>query len=71
MVGWHHWLNGHEFATQGDNNGQRSLVCCSSQGYKELDMTATEQQKQKIIKANDVLRIMKNIQSIVQLNLFL
>ena len=27
-VGWHHWLNGCEFEqTQGDSDGQRSLVC--------------------------------------------
>ena len=31
MVGWYHWLNGHEFEqTQGDSEGHRSLVCCSS-----------------------------------------
>ena len=31
VVGWHHWLNGHEFKqTQGDSNGQRSLACYSS-----------------------------------------
>ena len=31
MVGWHHWLNGHEFEqTLGDREGQGSLVCCSS-----------------------------------------
>ena len=31
MVGWHHWLNGHEFQqTQGDSEVQGSLVCCSS-----------------------------------------
>ena len=31
MVGWHHWLNGHEFEqTPGDGEGQGSLVCCSS-----------------------------------------
>ena len=30
MIGWHHWLNGHEFEqTQGDSDGQRSLACCS------------------------------------------
>ena len=35
----HHWLNGHEFEqTQGDGVGQRSLLCCSSWGHKELDM---------------------------------
>ena len=40
MVGWYHWLNGHEFEqTQGDGEGQGSLVCCSSWGHKESDMT--------------------------------
>ena len=30
MVGWHHWLIGHEFEqTPGDSEGQESLVCCS------------------------------------------
>ena len=38
MVGWHHRLNGHEFEqTQGDSEGQGSLVCCSPCGHKELD----------------------------------
>ena len=40
MVGWHHWLNGHEFEkTLGDNEEQGSLVCCNSWGLKELDTT--------------------------------
>ena len=40
MVGWHHWLNGHEFEqTQGNSEGQRSLACCSSWGLKQSDMT--------------------------------
>ena len=40
MVGWLHWLNGHEFEqTPGDSEGQRSLACCSSWDHKELDMT--------------------------------
>ena len=35
MVGWHHWLNGHEFEqTQKDSDGQGSLVCCSSWGCR-------------------------------------
>ena len=39
-VGWHHWLNGCEFEqTPGDNGGQGNVVCCSSSGCKELDMT--------------------------------
>ena len=30
MVGWHHQLNGNEFAqTLGDSEGQGSLVCCN------------------------------------------
>ena len=40
IVGWHHQLSGHEFEqTQRDNEGQGSLVCCTSWGHKELDMT--------------------------------
>ena len=40
MVGWHHWLNGHEFEeTPEVGDGQRSLACCSPWGRKELDTT--------------------------------
>ena len=40
MVQWHHHLKGHEFEqTLGDNEGQGSLMCCSSWGSKELDTT--------------------------------
>ena len=40
MVGWHHRLNGHEFAqTPGDGEGQGSLASCSPWGCKELDIT--------------------------------
>ena len=40
MVGWHHWLNGHEFEwAPGVGDGQESLVCCSPWGHKELDTT--------------------------------
>ena len=38
MVGWHHWLNEHEFEQGlGDGEGQGSLACCSSWGCKESD----------------------------------
>ena len=48
MVGWHHWLNGHEFEqTLEDGGGQRSLVCCSPWSCKQsdtiYDWTTTEQ----------------------------
>ena len=40
MVGWHHQLNGHEFAqTLRDSEGQGSLVSCSPWGLKESDMS--------------------------------
>ena len=40
MVGWHHWLNGHEFEqAPGVGDGQGSLVCCSPWGHNESDMT--------------------------------
>ena len=40
MVGWHHWLDGHEFEQAlGVGDGQGSLVCCSPWGRKELDTT--------------------------------
>ena len=40
MVGWHHWLNGHEFEQAlGVGDEQRSLACCSPLGRKESDMT--------------------------------
>ena len=33
-------INGHEFEqTQGDGEGQGSLVCCSPWGHEDLDMT--------------------------------
>ena len=40
MVGWHHWLKGHESEqTLGDSEGQGSLACCHSWGRKELYTT--------------------------------
>ena len=40
MVGWHHWLDGHELEqAPWDGEGQSSLACCSPWGLKELDMT--------------------------------
>ena len=38
MVGWHPWLDGHEFEqTLGDGKGQGSLACCSPWSHKELE----------------------------------
>ena len=40
MVGWHHWLDGHEFEqVLGVGDRQGSLACCSPWGHKESDTT--------------------------------
>ena len=40
IVGWHHWLDGHEFKqAPGVGDGQGGLMCCSPWGRKESDMT--------------------------------
>ena len=40
MVGWHHWLNGHEFEqAPGIGDGQDSLVCFNPWGRKESNTT--------------------------------
>ena len=56
MVGWHHWLEGHEFEQAlGIGDGQGGLACCSPWGHKESE--TTEQLKwtkmeRKFIKGN-------------------
>ena len=38
MVGWYHWLNGHELKqTSGDGEVRGNLLCYSPWGCKELD----------------------------------
>ena len=40
MVGWHHWLDRHEFEQAlGVGDAQASLACCNPWGCKELDVT--------------------------------
>ena len=40
MVGWHHWLDGHELEqAPGVGDGQGSLPCCHPWGCRELDTT--------------------------------
>ena len=40
MVGWHYWLDGHEFEKPpGVSDRQGSLAYCISWGHKESDMT--------------------------------
>ena len=51
MVGWHHWLNGHDFEqTPGDSEEQGILACCSPRGHKVGHDLVTKQQTQWCIK---------------------
>ena len=53
MVGWPHWLKGHEFEQAlGDGEGQGSLACCSPWGHKELDMTEQLNNNKQILSGN-------------------
>ena len=46
MVGWYHWLGGHEFEQPpGVGDGQGSLACCRPWGRKESDTTELKKQK--------------------------
>ena len=52
MVGWNHWLNGHEFGhTLGDGEGQGNLVCCSPWGQTQRVRynLVTEQQHSDVL----------------------
>ena len=44
MLGWHHWLNGHEFEqAPGNGEGQGSLACCSLWGRRVRHDWVTKQ----------------------------
>ena len=59
MVGWHRWLNGHEFEQAlGDGEGQRSLACCSPWGHSESDMTEWLNINNLLVKYS-ILRVLK------------
>ena len=46
MVGWHHWLNGHELKqTPGDRERQGSLACCSSWSHRVRHDFVSQQQQ--------------------------
>ena len=45
MVGWYHWLNGHDCEPLRDSEGQGSLACCSPWGHRVGHDLATEQQQ--------------------------
>jgi len=55
MVGWHHWLDGHEFEqAPGVGDGQGSLACCSPWGHKESNRTENVNNFQNNPKMKDI-----------------
>ena len=62
VVGWHHWLDGHEFEqAPGVGDGQGRLACHSPWGHKELDTAELNwtEKSSKILIPN-VKTILKN-----------
>ena len=56
IVGWHHWLDGHEFEQAlGVGDGQGNLEGCSPWGCKESDMTERLNWTEKVIAVDNKL----------------
>ena len=57
MVGWHHWLNGHEFEqTLGDSEGQGNLACCCPWGSQRVwHNRTTDHHQQQLDSASKTL----------------
>ena len=76
LVGWYHWLKGHEFEqTLGENEGQESLVCFSPWGHKESDRAWWLNNSPHIKSNHQIMSIAKvlcqgkiNISSLVYIN---
>ena len=67
MGGWHHQLDGHEFAqAPGDGEGQGRLACCSPLGHKKSDTTGQLNNNNKFSnlprnQASQVALVVKNL----------
>ena len=66
MVGWHHWLDGHEFEQAlVVDDGQGSLVCCSSSGHRVGHDWATKLNWNEL-KVGDHVSFTRNIQQLAK-----
>ena len=65
MVGWHHWLDGHEFKlAPGVGDGQGGLVCYSPWGHKESDTTGWLNNN-KVTNTHVIIRYFQKIKYII------
>ena len=78
MVGWHHWLDGHEFEqAAGVGDGQGSLACCGPWGHKESDtaeqLNWTECNKGQVVLTSKVFLWIKEnpISQVKEFSIFL
>ena len=73
LVGWHHWVDGHEFEQPlGDSEGQGGLAYCSPWGYKESDMTQRLSNKTSLyIKLTDFFQVVSTLHSWEPINLII
>ena len=61
MVGWHHWLNGHELEKAlGVGDGQEGLACCSPWSCKETDTTEWLNWTERVCRASLIAQLVKN-----------
>ena len=72
LVGWHHWVDGHEFEQPlGDSEGQGSLAYCSPWGA-ESDMTQRLSNKTSLyIKLTDFFQGVSTLHSWEPINLII
>ena len=64
MVGWHHWLNGHECEQAREvGDGQGGLACCSPWGHKESERLSDWTELNICIHINTKLTKMRGIYS--------
>ena len=64
MIGWHHWLSGHELEqARGAGDGHRSLACCSPWGRKQLDTTERLNWTDKLLKISVIHKHNKTLTS--------
>ena len=58
MVGWHHWLNGHEFEQAlGDGEGQGNLVCCRRLQRVGHDWATEQQSPEATLPQNFIMKL--------------